>query len=270
MGTSHGPVGAGVAFGGAGTADLGFLLSATVTAPDAAADPVAGPLVGAIVAELAARGADDPIRAHLVPGVVAADLELRTYQVGFREPVSRRQAVAGWEVVMVMLERGEARVGQELVTFGAGGAEASVLVRMGEGPLVYQFPSAPRAAPVVPEPPPSVADLVEAVRSALAETTIEVDLGGIEEVVARAVAQAGRGERVSPRLEVVRPAPAELSRPDPRRARASLAPPSSGKGRGRGRRAREGKRADRGSAGEGVHGPPPLPVVPVDIDIDER
>lgn len=192
MATPKAQVSAGVAFGDASTADLGFLLRAAVAAPAAAQDPSAGPLIGSLLAALVERGADDVVEHHLAASASDATFEMCTYRVGSSVPVIRKAEVSGSQGIRLMLGQAEPRGGQELVAHLGDGTEARVLVRLGDGPLVYQFAEVSPSVPAVVEAMAAAptASLADAVREALADTTIEVDLGGIEEVVARAVANA--------------------------------------------------------------------------------
>ena len=163
-----------------------------MAAPGAAQDPAAGPLAGSLLAALAARGADDVVERHLAPATAGTVLVVCTYRVGSSVPVTRQEGVSGSEALQLMLGPGEQRGGCELIAHRDDGTELRVLVRLGDGPLVYQYADIPTSVPAVVEDGPATpaADLADAVREALADTTIEVDLGGIEEVVARAVSSA--------------------------------------------------------------------------------
>lgn len=190
MGTPTAQVGADVAFGGVSTADLGFLLGAVVSMPGAADDPSAGSLAGSLLAALVGRGDDDVVERYLEPGSPVATFELRTYRVGSSVPVTRDEKVGGRDALQRMLDQDEPQGGHELVAHLEDGTVARVVVRLGDGPLVYQFAGRHGTAAALAEPDRGapVADLADAVRRALADTTIEVDLSGIEEVVTRAVA----------------------------------------------------------------------------------
>lgn len=192
-------VGAGVVLGDVGTDQLGFLLKLVVAAPEAVEDPNAGSLAGLLLAALVERGADEVVERHLSAGEASTTFEVRTYGVGSSVPVISQAEVTAARGVQLMLGQGEPRGGQELVAHRHDGTEARVVVRLGDGPLVYQFaafpavapaPAAPAEAVAVAVAPSPVSGLADAVREALADTTVEVDLGGIEEVVARAVTNA--------------------------------------------------------------------------------
>ncbi|HWH35702.1 MAG TPA: hypothetical protein VNT56_10350, partial [Acidimicrobiales bacterium] len=161
--------------------------------------PGAGRLVGALVTALIERGDDAVVEHHLGPAPEDV-LEVATYRIGSLDPVAQAEYRSMPDALRAVLDGVEPGQNRELVRWSEGD-QVSVFARLGTGPLVCRLDALGGLGGGEPGtgPPPAggPAEVAEALRRALADTTIEVDLGNLDGRVSQGPAE-GLGDLGGP------------------------------------------------------------------------
>ncbi|MGI8493249.1 MAG: hypothetical protein ACR2KC_07040 [Acidimicrobiales bacterium] len=195
------------------------LMLSALSAPGGSRSPMAGRLVADLCGVLAVEGEAEQVARYLAPDPAdKATFQVRSFRLGDVHPLTDQGSL---DAESALREAARLAAGQtelvEVVAVGANGLRRRVLDRAGRAPMRFYFPDptyyegppslvaealerwrwlldsgrgAP-SAPVAPAAPPVAAldttAVAEAVRQALGDVTVEVDLGAVEAVVADAL-----------------------------------------------------------------------------------
>jgi hypothetical protein len=190
-----------------------LLVTALDAGPETGRDDATGRMAAQLLVALARSGANDVVAAALGLGLgEEAGYEVRRFDPGSIVVTSVAGPMAAPDAVLTASGLASASPEAiEVVALVPGGTERVVLTRAAGGPLVHRGPATepwPDRAPAgepwpehaslapVELPTPDAWDvpaLADAVRSVLAEATVEVDVSGVEQTVREAVREAVAG-----------------------------------------------------------------------------